>query len=423
MHESDTLDEIKVAVEEPRSWAKRLTITVPAARVERERLAVARDLARRIRLPGFRTGKVPPSVVERRYAPAIEQEAVQRTVENVYQEVLEEHQFRPITQGSVDTIDYAPGKDLTFQVDFEVQPVIELTRIGGFKVTRQQPEVSEEAVEEVLDRLRRDHARWRTLDEDATPQAEDGVHIEITPLTGDDGAPGEPRAYRIVLGHGHAVPDIEDAIRTLRPGQEAEFDVRVAGEDGTVAEGEDAPRQRVRIRLLEAQRPEFPELNDDFARSVGDFDDLAALRAAIREDLERDASAEADRKLRYDLIDMIVDANPFDVPQSMIDRYVDGLLSGGADDEQRAELRAVAAPAAERAIKRTLVIERIAEMHGLRATQEDVDQRVEAIAERQGRSPSEVWAQLQRSGRLATLEEEITEEKVFEFLLAQSTVE
>ncbi|HWV56190.1 MAG TPA: trigger factor [Longimicrobiales bacterium] len=420
MNEDDTLNEIKVAVEEPQSWARRLTITVPASRMERERRDVTSNLARRIRLPGFRKGKVPPGIVERRFAAAIDQETIERVVGNAYREALEKHSFRPITRGAVGDVEYSPGSDLTFRVDFEIQPEIQLERLGGFRLTRQQAEVTEEAVEEVIERLRRDNADWVPLPEGATPQVDDLVHIEIAPLT-DEGTPEAPREYRIVLGQGHAVQDIEDAIRTLQPGQEGEFRIRLAAE-----EGEAEPReQTVRLKVLDARRPQPPELDDAFASKMGDFQTLADLRDAVRSDLEKEAAADAERKLRQDLLDELITANPFEVAQSLVNSYIDRLLSSseGLDEARLAELRQVAEPAAERAIKRSLIIERVAELHGLGASPEEVDERVEAIAQMRGRPVSEVWAQLQKSGRLSAIEEEITEDKVFQFLLAQSTVE
>lgn len=418
MSDTETLNDIQVDVEEPRSWAKRLTITVPAERMARERRLIARQLAGRVRLPGFRKGKVPEGIVERRFGPAIDQETVGRVVDQAFKEAIARLDVDPITQGEVEELEYQPGTDLRFKVEFEVRPRIEIAREGGFRVRREVAQVSEEAVDEMVEQLRREHAQWRPLEPGERPQIGDMAEVEVTTLGDGDAAPGEPRTYRIVLGSGHAVPDIEDAIRTLETGQDGEFRIRIDG-DGETRE------QQVRLRLISARHPELPALDDEFARSLGDFDDLDALRDAIRADLEREANAEADRRVRQDLMDQLLEANPFDVPSSMVKNFLDRMFptGEGEDAEGSAEARAVATPAAERAIKRMLVIEALAEKHGLRASSEEVDARVEAIAERQGRSAAETWARLQKSGRLTALEEEITEDKVFEYLLAQSTVE
>jgi trigger factor len=412
--------ELKIAIEQPRSWARRLTITVPAERVARERKDVARRLSQQMRLPGFRQGKVPPHLVEQRFGAAIDQEALERLVNAAYKEALEKEQLQPISQGEVENVDYKTGSDLTFDVEFEVRPEIELTRVGGFTVERSKPAISDEEVEGVLARVRQQHAAWQPVEAEA-PVNGDRVVVEITPLEGPEAeAGGKPRQYEIVLGEDQALPPVEEAIRTLPKGEEGEFTLELPEPE---EEGK-TRTERIRIRTVEVMRPELPTLDDDFARSLGDFEGLEALRARIRIDLEQEAEAEAERDVRRQLLDQILEANPFEVPDSLINRYLDQLIRPRpeADAERLAETRQLARPAAEQALRRTMVIERVAELEGLHATSAEVDARVEEIAERGGRPVGEVWSQLQKSGRLAVIEEEITEDKVFTYLKAQSTI-
>jgi len=413
--------ELKVTVEKPRAWARRLTITVPADRVQRQREEVGRRLAQRIRIPGFRKGKVPQHVVERSYGPAIDQEAVERVVKDAFREAVERENLHPITQGEIENIDYRAGEPLTFDVHFEVRPEIELERLGGFEVKRERAEIGDADVERVVDRLRAEHAVWKPV-EGESPAERDMVDVEVTPLR-EGGERGETRRYQLVLGEGQALPEIEEAIRSLQPGGEGEFVVHPP-EGATDEHGQPIGEHKVQIRLLAAHRPELPEADDEFARSVGDFEGLEALRSAIRSDLEREADAEADQQLNRQLIDLILEANPFEVPDSMIDRYLEGLLRPreGADPERVAEMRAAARPAAERALKRMLVIDRVAELEGLHATPAEVDARVEEIAQRTGRPAAEVRAQLAKGGRLEAIAEEITETKVFDYLKSLSTI-
>jgi len=405
---------LKIAIEEPRTWARRLTITVPAERVERERGEVTRRLAQRLKLPGFRKGKIPAHVLERRYGPAIDSETVERVVGNAYREALRAEGLEPITQGSVEEVEYKPGSDLTFRVAFEIKPQIQLERLGGFQLVRERPEVRDEDVDRMIERLRAEHAVWRPI-EDAAPENGDAVEVELTEL---DRPEPKPERYRLVLGQGQAVPEVEALIRGLKPGEEAEGVVPVTS-DGTTRD------ETVRVRLLAVRRPELPAVDDEWARSLGDFEDLATLRARIKEDLQRDADAAAERELRRQLIDRIVEANPFEVPDAMVEQYLDSILQPreGADAQRIAEVREAARPAAEQAIRRTLVLDRVAKMEGLEATPAEVDARVEEIASRVGRPVEEVRRQLSRSGRLNALADEITEEKVFEYLKSLSTVE
>ena len=411
--------ELRVAVDSPAKWTRRLTITVPAQRVAQERESVTKQIAGRLNLPGFRKGKVPPAVIEKRFGQAIESELLERLVGNAYKQALQQEGLTPITQGEVENLDYAPGADLTFHVGFDIRPVVELTRIGGFQVRREAPTLGEDEVDRVLERLRSQHAAWEPVS-DETPTAGDMVAVEITALD-TEGEDAQPRPYRFVLGEGQAVAPVEDAIRTLRPEQEEEFTLALGG-DG---EGAESEPKRLRIRLNEIKRPILPAVDDEFAKMVGEFDSLDTLRQRVREDLEREAQAEAERTLRQRLVDEIVAANPLEIPASMVDQYLARALPDreGADAQRLAETRELARPGAEAAIRRLLVIEKVAELEGLHATQDEIDARVEQLAERWGRSPGEVWAQLQKSGRLQVIEEEITEDRVFDYLKSQSTIQ
>jgi trigger factor len=195
-------------------------------------------------------------------------------------------------------------------------------------------------------------------------------------------------------------------------------------------------KQRLRLELKEARQKVLPEIDDAFAAGLGEFADLAALRQRVQEDLQEDAERRAEGDIRRQLIEQILEANPFEAPGSMIERYLDYMLGEGDDapegrrrkqrspeEEARfAEVRESLRPQAEAGLKRTLAVERLAEQEGLRATQDEIDDRVETLAEKHGRSPSEVWIQLEKSGQLEALEREITEDKVFDYLKAQNTV-
>lgn len=422
---SPQTSELQISIEKPRAWARRLTITVPADRVEAERRKEIEKIGRQVRVPGFRKGKVPPQVVERQFGPAIEQQLLDRLVNSAFQEALEREELRPISQGEVEKVDFRRGEPLTFEVEFEVQPEIELEKIGGFTIERSKPEINDEEVDSIIERLRQQHATWSPV-ESGTPLDGDRVVVEITPLEGAEAESiGEPRQYELQIGEGEALPPVEDAIRTLEPGKEDEFTLEIPDPDAEEGEEGATRTEKVRIRNIEVNRAELPALDDEFAKLVGDFEDLDTLRARIRSDLEEEAEAEAERGVRRAILDQILEANPFEVPDTMIHRYLDHILPtrGDEDPEKLAETRQMARPAAEQALRRMMVIERIAELEGLHATSAEVDERIEEIAERNGRPIAEVWTQLQKSGRISAIEEEITENKVFEHLKALSTIE
>ncbi|HSJ08524.1 MAG TPA: trigger factor [Longimicrobiales bacterium] len=415
--------EYTVSMEKPAAWSRRLTITIPSHRIEAEKTQAAARLSKKARLPGFRAGRVPKSVMEKRFGPAIEQEAVEKLIGDVYRKVLESEGLQPITQGNIDNVDYQPGSDLTFNVELEVRPEIELERVGGFAVMREQPAIGQAQVDEVLQRLREENAVWRTK-EDATPVAGDMATVEITPLDDATSAePSKPRRYQIVIGEGQAVPAVEDAVRTLKGGEDAEFDVDLPASADDEAAG--TKPHRMHIRMVEVKAPEYPELDDEFAKGLGEFEDLATLRDRIREDLEREAGRESERGVRMQLVQQIIDANPFEVPASMVSNYLERVMPTreGTDAERLQQARVEMWPMAEQAIKRSLVVERIAEMEALHATPAEIDARIDDMAERLGRPRGEVIAQLRKSGRLDEIEQEISEEKVFEYLKSLSDIQ
>ncbi len=413
---------MKVDIEAPRDWARKLTITVPADRVRKEREKVAAQYAKRIRLPGFRQGKVPASVVEKQYGPAIDSQTVEQVINAAYREALEERGFDPISQAAVDNVDYEPGADLTFEVEFEVRPEPTLDRLGGFTVEAPTATIDDGDVDRVIDRLREQSADWVPV-EDATPEPGDRVKVEITPLhdpeEGEE-AP-EPREYEVTLGAGEVLDDIDDAIRTLEPGTEGEFAIKLPGQE----DAEGAAEHRIRIRLVSAEHPELPDADDAFAKEVGDFDSAEELRERVREDLVAEAERESDREVRRLLMKQVLEANPFEAPPSLVDQYLDSLMQApdDGDAEDLAAAKEQARPMAEHAVRRMLVIDRVAEMENLRATQADLDARIAEIAEQNEMEPAEVRRQLAQSGRLEALASDLMEQRVYDYLKSLSTIE
>jgi len=413
------IEELKVTVESPAAWARRIRITVPAEQLARERKEAAVRLAKKARLPGFRQGKVPPRLMEKRFGAAIEQETLERVMGEAYRQVIRKEGLKPITDGSIDNVQYQSGEDLTFDVGFEVRPQVELNRLGGFIVRRPSIEVDDAQVDRVLEGLRDQNAVWRPIEE-RPPQNGDMVAVEITPL---DEEAGRPRRYEVVLGEGQAAAAIEEVIRTLLPGEENDFTVQLAEHAQEPAGASKA--HAVHLKLLEAKQAEKPVLDDAFARSLGEFEDLGVLRTRIREDLVHEAEHEGERALRHQLASFIVEANPLDVPSSMVNESLRRLVPEreGADPQQVAEARERVRPAAESAIRRMLIVEKVAEIESLAVTEAELDARVAQIAERAGRSAVEVKGLLRKDGRLAELAQEITEDKVFGYLKSLSTIE
>ncbi len=414
------ISKLDVSVAEGERWRRTLHITVPSNLVQAERTAAVKKLSSRLKLPGFRAGKVPSAVVEKRFGRALEQEVLDKLIGEAYRGALKERALKPISEGEVGEIDYRPESDLKFEISFDVAPQVELARIGGFKVQRPAARVTEEQVESVLTRVREQEGTWVPQAEGA-PEEGDMVSVRILRLDEEE-ADGEPRSYEFVLGRDQAIPDVEKAIATLEVGGSGEFTIRFPEDLGD--EETRGTEQRVRIDLDARKRLELPELSDEFAASVGDFETLEELKERIREDLTKEAQGEAEAAVRAALIEQILSANQFDIPETMVDQYVLSALGAPKDlpEDRFAQAKEQIRPTAVHTVKRHLVIDRIAEEHGLAASGEEVDARIEEIAERTGATLTEVYTRLQKSGQLDHLEREITERKVFDFLEEQSEV-
>ena len=411
---------LRIDMVEEEAWRRRLTVTVPAGTVQAERSQIVQKLGGRLKLPGFRKGKVPTHVVEQRFGPAVDQEMLDKVIGEAYKIALRSQELEPISEGQVDDVKYQPREELTFSISFDVQPVIHLERLGGFAVERPKIQVVEEDVNKVLERLRDQNGVWKPMEEGA---AEDGnlVTLEIQRL--ENGEPvGEARPYEIVLGDGEAIPEVEDAIRTLAVGETGDFTVTFP--DDFSDESRRGEKEHLRISLQARKFKELPALTDEFAASMGDFQDLPALTARVREDLEREAEGQAEGVVRSQLVENLLGANPFEIPRSMAERYMESVLGDTSklDPEIIARTRETLRPEAEKAVKRILLIERVAELQGLRASEDELDDRVQEIAQKNDMKPGQVYSNLQKSGNLEALEREITERKVWDFLKEQSTV-
>ena len=411
--------QLQISVEEGERWRRTMSVTVPSGMVSSERRRLTGELAARVKLPGFRKGHVPSSVVEKRFGDSLSREALDKLIGAAYREALSQQELSPISEGEVGNVQYEPDRELTFSISFDVQPEIELSRLGGFKVERPPIEGLDDRLKEVLGRLREQRGTWQPVD-DGRPEDGDLVGVEIQRI--EDGEAGEVQPYELVLGQGDAIPDIEKAIKSLEVEGSGEFVVRFP--DDFPNEERRGREEQLLVRLNSRQGLEVPELDADFAESLGDFASVDDLTEKIRADLEKEAEERAESVVRGKLLDAILDANPFTVPVSMVDRYVESLLGNpeGVSPEKLVEAREQISPQAEHAVKRILAIDRLSEIQDLRATEEELDSRIEEIAEKSGDTPAQIYANLQKSERLEALEREITERKVFDFLKEQSEI-
>jgi trigger factor len=401
------------------SASKSLRVTVPVDRVRQAEAKAVQYYAQRARLPGFRPGKAPVAVVRKRFNDAIRQTVLEEVLRESWETAKTAESLKPITDPSIRNLKFEEGSPIEFDLLVEVRPEIKLERVGGFRVERRVQPVTDSGVDEQLARLQEQKAAWLPVTGEQ-PSPGQMVRVEVAPL--EDGNPGTAQPYDLVLGQNQAIPELEERIMALRPGESADSEVRFP--DDHPDESRRGQSRQVRVTLHEVKRQELPTLDDAFAREVGDFEDLAALRAAVRQDLEREAAREADAQVRQALLSQVIEANQVPAPESLVHR----LMHGYADmyripQEQLGQFEQQFHPVAETQVRRDLALDALVEAQGLRATEAELDARIAQLAEGRGVPVAELYGNLQKANRLGELERSITEEKAFAYLLSQSTVD
>lgn len=395
-----------------------LSVEAPVERVQAAEKKAASVYAKRLRLPGFRKGKVPLNVIRRRFGDAIKEAVVQELLQESWKQALDQEGLEPIAEPRIRDLKIEEDAPVTFEILVEVKPEVTVDRIGGFTLQRKVAPVRDENVDDQIDELRRQKARWIPV-ENEKPRP--GQMVRVTIHTTKDGQEetGEPR--ELVLGQGQALPDVEDRIMQMMPGDTNETTITLPNDPGD--EEQRGQTINARITLHDVKQQELPDLDDSFAAELGDFDSAEKLRTAVREDLENNAQREADAGVRRQLVEQLAAANNIPAPSALVNRILNVYRHAyRVPDDQADKFGAEFTAIAEAQVKRDLLLEYIAEKHDLKASEEDIDERVEKIATARDVAPGKVFANLQKENRLKELEQGITEEKVFVFLLEQSTV-
>ncbi|MEO8199000.1 MAG: trigger factor [Gemmatimonadota bacterium] len=396
-----------------------LQVTVPVDRVRAAETRAVKYYAQRARLPGFRPGKAPEAVIRKRFEEAIRQNVLEEVIRESWETAQASHGLKPVAQPHIHNLKFDDAGAIEFELHVEVKPQLQLARTGGFSLKRTVPPVTDEELIERLRSLQEQKARWLPV-EGTKPAPGQMVRVEVSTWADDEPGPAQP--YSLVLGQNQTIPALEEMIMDMLPGETREGDVKFP--DDHADESRRGQTRKVRIHLLEVKTQELPALDDDFAREVGEFENLDALRTALRADLERDAEREADARVRDQLIEQLVAANDIAAPESLVDRVIKGYAQAyEIPAEQTDKFAGEFRPLAETQVRRELVIDAIIEKNNLAASEADLDERVASMATARGVPAGQLYASLQKSNRLSELQRALTEEKAFKFLLEQSTVD
>ncbi len=411
--------DIQITATKAEGAERRLQVAVPPAKVAEARSKAAARVAKQVRVPGFRPGKAPATIIKKQYKAAIDQEAVEALLREAFEAVLAKEELDLATQPHAHDVKFGEDDGLSFELHCEVRPKIELAKLDGFRVMRPKSDVTDAMVQEQLDRMREQRATWSP--KEGKPAEGDLVTVMLA--TAEDGGEiPEGQEYRIVLGAGQAIAAIEELLLELTPGETVEKSVKWP--DDFPDEAQRGKSKPVRATLTEVKRKDMPPMDDALAAELGDFADLAALTAALREDIAQNLLREADSAARTQLLDEIVTANPIDLPPSWVKQMIQAYAEAYRIPQEEIlrfseEIRGMA----ERQVRRDLIIDTLAEREKLAASEADVDAKVAELAGRRNEDPGKLYGSLQKAGRLRELERSITEERVFAWLFERNTIE
>ena len=419
------------ATESKDNCTREIEVEIPADVVTRETGVVIERLQKHARLPGFRRGKVPASVVRQRFPEDIRSEVVEALVPRYFRQEVEKRGLQPVSRPRVSDLRVADGEPLRFKASFEVMPEVRVSGYEELRAEKTDTSVSDQEVEDELGRLREQHATYSAVDD---RELRDGDFAQVsllgTPLSGE-GKPVAMDEVLVEIGGATTVREFSDNLRGARPGEERRFDVtypedfsdrRLAGKKFAYAITIKAIKQKV-----------LPELNDDLAKEAGDFQSLDELRRKIREQLEAGKKHAAEHAAKDKLVDELVRRNDFPVPEALVEHQVDVRLERGlralaaqgmrTEDMKKMDfsrLRAGQREAALREVKASLLLEKIADQEKIEVTDEEINQEIESLAKQMQQTPEAVRARLTRDGALDRIRNRIRNEKTLEFLYRRS---
>lgn len=399
-----------------------LEITVPVEEVEKAAEKAVQELAARVRLPGFRPGKVPPSLVRTRFASDIRQAVVEELIPRFLQKKVEEDNLRVVGTPDVTRIDLEPGQPMRFTVELEVAPEIELKQYRGLTVPYRDPVVTEEEVQARLEAIRERRAEYVT--EEPRP-AKDGDHVAVALESFD--ASGKRVAQQeevlVHIGSDETLAEFTENLRGMSPGEEKEFEVRYPEDYGDQKLAGKTLRFHARLKAI--RRKELPELNDEFAAEVGDFRNLEELREEVRRSLLREKEFLARQEAKNKLVEQLVAMHDFPVPEAFLDQQLERQLreffaARGVDPRSvRIDWQRLKESQRDRAmleVKASLLLDKIADREGIEVTVEEVDREVQRLARQQRENVVAMRRKLEKQGDLRRIASRLRAEKTLDFL-------
>jgi trigger factor len=421
-------------VDAQNSGVKReISVEVPAEEVTRETETLIAKYQKVARLPGFRAGHVPASIIRQRFKEDLKSDVVEALVPKYFRKETEKLGMVPVSQPRVTDLHIHEGEPLRFKASFEIMPEIKVEGYKELRAEHPQIEVKDEEVEEALNGIREQHATFTTIEgsplgeRDFAQASMDGRPKDVDDKT----KPVHMDEVLIEIGGKNTVPEFSTNLRGARAGDTREFEVvypedtndkRLAGKTFIYT-----------VKVHAVKQKNLPELNDEFAKELGEFTSLDQVRKQIRENMLAERQQTAEREAKDKLVTELVRRNDFEVPESLVDRQIDLRLERGLralaaqgmkmEDMKKMDLPRLRVGQRDQAVqdvKSSLLLDRVAELEQIGVSEEELDKELEALALQSKQSLEAVRTRLTQDGGLDRIRNRIRSEKTLEFLYHQS---
>ena len=441
MSPTETTDPAKTKTDQRASNQKdikrEISVEIPAAEVSRETELQIQRYQKSARIPGFRTGHVPPSIIRQRFGDGLKNDVIEALVPKYFRREAEKQGLIPVSQPRVTDLHMHDGESLRFKASFEVLPEVQVEGYKELRADKPEIAVTDEEVEQALTREREQHATYTTVE--GRPLAEgdfaqasmdgkpkDGKDVEAAsanPVHMDD--------VLIEIGGKNTVAEFSQNLTGASAGEERTFDVsypedisdkRLAGKTFVYT-----------VKVNGIKQKSLPELNDDFAKELGEFSSLDQVRKQIRENMETEKRHTAEHAAKDKLVAELVKRNDFEVPESLVDRQIDlrlerGLRALAAQGMKMEDLKKMDLPRlrtgqrdqAVNDVKSSLLLERIADLEKIDVSDEEMNREIDALAKQSKQSSEAARARLTEDGGLDRIRMRIRSEKTLDFLYHQS---
>jgi len=404
-----------------------LEITVPAAEVKAETAKVLEGIRKKAHLPGFRPGKAPESLIRSRFAQEIRQDVLEKIVPRFFRKRAEEENLNVVGQPNITDVHFHDDEDLHFKIEFEVSPEIELKEYRELPVVYKEPEVTAADVDERIEKLREQKADFVNVD---PRPAVDGDHAVVSLKNLSGGASIDQSDVTLEIGGDQTLPAFSENLRGMSPDEEKEFDITYPEDFGN--EKLAGKTMRFKARLTVLRKKELPDVNDDFAKDLGDFQSIDELREALRKNIFGEREHAAQQEAKDKLVASLVESHDFPVPDAFVDRQIEVsteqrlrmLQAQGLDVSKLNldwnKLKESQKEQATKDVKASLILDKIATTEHIDATVEDIDREVQRIARQEREAPASVRRRLEQDGSLRRIANHFRTEKTLGFLFEQA---